>query len=194
MVLDTLNRSIDGSESKDDDMGKYLTAAEAIEQAFGCVVPIVHHCGIDGSRPRGHTSITGTCTAQIAVKKDDATGLAQAMVEFMKEGPADAVVAFKLKTVEVGTDEDGDPITSCVVEPAEAIERKQDPKLSDNNKLALKVLRELIAAEGGAPPKDANIPSSAMVVSAITWRERYYEVFPSTSPTAKAEGICPRVA
>jgi RecA-family ATPase len=33
VVLDTLNRSIDGSESKDQDMGAYLTAAEAIVEA-----------------------------------------------------------------------------------------------------------------------------------------------------------------
>ena len=30
VVLDTLNRSIDGSESKDADMGAYLAAAETI--------------------------------------------------------------------------------------------------------------------------------------------------------------------
>ena len=47
-VLDTLNRSIDGSESKDQDMGAYLDAASAIQRAFECVVLIVHHCGVDG--------------------------------------------------------------------------------------------------------------------------------------------------
>jgi hypothetical protein len=141
IVIDTLNRSIDGSESKDEDMSKYLTAAEAIEAAFECVVIVVHHCGVDGSRPRGHTSMTGTCTAQIAVRKDETTGLAQATVEFMKEGPADAVIAFQLKPVEVGTDEDGDPQESCVVvEAAAASASSGNGALSKNQQTMFSIL------------------------------------------------------
>src|SRR5262249_20943418 len=67
VVLDTLNRSIDGSESIDKDMGAYLAAAEAIVDAFWSAVIIVHHSGVDASRPRGHTSLTGTAAVQIAV-------------------------------------------------------------------------------------------------------------------------------
>jgi RecA-family ATPase len=58
VVIDTLNRSITGSESSDEDMTKYIQAADKIYQAFGCAVLIVHHCGIEGTRPRGHTSPT----------------------------------------------------------------------------------------------------------------------------------------
>ena len=47
VVLDTLNKSLIGSESKDIDMSAYLRAAEAIRDAFGCVVIIVHHCGLE---------------------------------------------------------------------------------------------------------------------------------------------------
>jgi hypothetical protein len=28
-----------------------------IRNAFGCAVIVVHHCGIDATRPRGHTSL-----------------------------------------------------------------------------------------------------------------------------------------
>src|SRR5262249_55468616 len=59
VVLDTLNRSLQGSENDDKDMGMYVKAADAIRDAFGCAVVIVHHCGIEGTRPRGHTSLTG---------------------------------------------------------------------------------------------------------------------------------------
>ena len=53
VVLDTLNKSLMGSESKDTDMSAYVRAAEAIRDAFKCVVIIVHHCGLDDTRPRG---------------------------------------------------------------------------------------------------------------------------------------------
>jgi hypothetical protein len=42
-VLDTLNRSLRGSESSDEDMTAYLNAADAIREAFPCAVIIVHH-------------------------------------------------------------------------------------------------------------------------------------------------------
>jgi hypothetical protein len=118
VVLDTLNRSIDGSESKDADMAAYLAAAEVIVQTFDCVVFIVHHCGIDSSRPRGHTSLTGAVDAQLAVKRD-AAGNVRAEVEYMKDGPEGASFVSTLKPVEVGLDDERKLLTSCVIVPIE---------------------------------------------------------------------------
>jgi RecA-family ATPase len=70
--IDTLNRSLAGSESSDEDMGCYIKAADAVREAFGCAVLIVHHCGVVDNRPRGHTSLTGAADAQIAVRRDEA--------------------------------------------------------------------------------------------------------------------------
>src|SRR5262245_1911051 len=53
VVLDTLNRSLRGSENDSKDMSAYISAADAIREAFRCAVVIVHHCGVDGTRPRG---------------------------------------------------------------------------------------------------------------------------------------------
>jgi RecA-family ATPase len=70
LILDTLNRSLAGSESDDKDMAAYVRAADAIRDAFDCAVVIVHHCGHNGERPRGHSSLIGALDAQIAVKRD----------------------------------------------------------------------------------------------------------------------------
>src|ERR1700730_12482585 len=48
VVVDTLNRSLVGSESSDEDMSGYIKAADAIRDAFNCAVVIVHHCGHEG--------------------------------------------------------------------------------------------------------------------------------------------------
>jgi RecA-family ATPase len=66
VVIDTLNRSLAGSESDDEDMTAYIQAADAIRNAFNCAVIIVHHCGHEGTRPRGHSSLMGALDAQIA--------------------------------------------------------------------------------------------------------------------------------
>jgi RecA-family ATPase len=70
IVVDTLNRSLVGSESKDEDMSDYVRACDRLREAFRCAVLIIHHCGVEATRPRGHTSLTGAADAQVAVKRD----------------------------------------------------------------------------------------------------------------------------
>src|SRR5262249_17521143 len=113
VVIDTLNRSIVGSENSDEDMGNYVKAADAIREAFDCAVVVVHHCGLEGTRPRGHTSLTGAADAQIAVVRNEA-GIITATVEFMKDGEQGIFVPSKLEIVTVGTDDDGNDIASCI--------------------------------------------------------------------------------
>jgi hypothetical protein len=123
VVLDTLNRSLVGSESDDKDMGAYLKAADAVRDAFGCAVIIVPHCGVDATRPRGHTSLTGAVDAQLAVRRDTA-GNVIVEVEWMKDGEEGHRIASRLEAVEVATDSVGQPITSCVVVPANDVPAK----------------------------------------------------------------------
>jgi hypothetical protein len=112
VTLDTLNRSLHGSENSDEDMGNYIKAADAIREAFNCAVIIIHHCGIEGTRPRGHTSLTGAADAQLAGKRDRNNNI-ELKVEWMKDGDSEGqIVTSTLKSVEVGTDSDGEPITS----------------------------------------------------------------------------------
>ena len=124
MVVDTLNRCLVGSESKDEDMADYIRAADPIRAAFDCAVLIVHHCGINGERPRGHTSLTGAVDAQLAVKKDEDSDLVTVTVEHMKDGDFGEVINSRLEVVELDPDEDGDPVTSLVVVPVETIAQR----------------------------------------------------------------------
>ena len=117
-MVDTLNRSLNGSESRDEDMSRYIQAADAVREAFRCAVILVHHCGVESSRPRGHTSLTGAADAQIAVKRDH-TGTICTTLEWMKDGPEGVEVYSRLEPVEVGADDDGDVISSCVVVEAD---------------------------------------------------------------------------
>jgi hypothetical protein len=118
VFIDTLNRSLVGSESKDEDMAAYLAAAAKIEQFFNCLVVLVHHCGIDGTRPRGHTSLTAAVDVQLAVERRADREIV-VRVELAKDMAEGTEIFSRLEMVEVGADPDGDPITSFVVLPAE---------------------------------------------------------------------------
>jgi hypothetical protein len=117
VVLDTLNKSLMGSESKDTDMSAYVRAAEAIRDAFKCVVIIVHHCGLDDTRPRGHTALPGAVDAQLAVAREG--NAVTVTVEMMRDGPEETVVTSMVEVIEVGQDRAGKVLTSLVVKPGE---------------------------------------------------------------------------
>lgn len=157
VVLDTLNRSIAGSENDPADMGQYVRAADMIREAFNCVVIIIHHCGVDGSRPRGHTSLTGAADAQIAVKRDRADNIV-ATVEFMKDGPTGDEIVSLLDQVEVGKDDDGDIITSCVIRPSATASVKAKARVTGQAADALRVLQDTIMEAGVVPPANGQIP------------------------------------
>jgi hypothetical protein len=71
----------------------------------------------------------------------------------MKDGAEGDEIVSRLAVVEIGVDEDGQPLTSCVVEPADVTgpaKAKAQPKLSDKNQIALDALRRAIAAHGAS--------------------------------------------
>ena len=174
VVIDTLNRSLAGSESKDEDMAAYIQAADAVREAFDCAVIIVHHCGVDGTRPRGHTSLTGAADAQHAVTRDVANNIT-VTVEWLKDGPEGAIIVSRLEQVEVGTDEDGEPITSCVVVQADAVPTTATASVKGAAKVALDLLREAIADAGSIPPANSHIPPNTQTISVDTWRAYAYK-------------------
>jgi hypothetical protein len=161
VVLDTLNRSLNGSESNDKDMAQYIRAADAIREAFGCVVIIVHHCGIDGTRPRGHTSLTGAVDTQLAVRRD-AAGNIIVTLEWMKDGREGDTIASRLESVDIGTDIDGDPISSCVVAPIDMpAAPTREERLTKNQETLFSILHEtpsgLTVEEWNTRARDAGI-------------------------------------
>ena len=173
VVLDTLNRSLAGSESNDKDMALYIRAADAIREVFGCVVIIVHHCGVDDSRPRGHTSLTGAVDAQLAVRRDAAENVIVS-VEWMKDGPEGDVIASHLERIEIGTDADGDLVSSCVivtVDSAALATRVVSRRLSDRQRLALDALNEAALAYGKPAPLEWQLPAGIQTVGVDHWRD-----------------------
>jgi hypothetical protein len=192
VVLDTLNRSLAGSESSDEDMAAYVKAADAVREAFDCVVVVVHHCGIDATRPRGHTSLTGAVDAQSVVKRDAANNVILT-VEWMKDGPEGDKIVSKLQCVEVGSDEDGDPITSCAVVEAEGhhSDTRSAAQATGAAKLALDLLHKTLADAGEKAPVSNHVPPDNRVVSLKLWRSYCYEgaISPADTPEARQKAF-----
>jgi AAA domain len=176
IVLDTLNRSLQGSESSDEDMGNYVKAADALREAFNCAVPIVHHCGHDKQRPRGHSSLIGAADALIMVEKAP-DGTVTTTVQEVKDGEAGAKFASRLERVELIDDEDGDPLDSCVIIPvdteaaATGATRARTPKPNSTAGKALNELHHLIIAGRFVVSRNhPRIPDGMHLVDRDAWR------------------------
>jgi RecA-family ATPase len=112
LVIDTLNRIMRGrDENSPDGMGKVIEMLSVLESRLNCFVLVVHHSGKDESRGfRGHSSLFGAIDTSIRIKDYEITTMKQRDGEFGKS------TSFSLRRVDLGEDEDGDPVTSCVVD------------------------------------------------------------------------------
>ncbi len=98
-------------------------------------------------------------------------------VEYMKDGPEGDEINSKLEPVEVGTDDDGDAITSCVVveaEPAKADTVTAGAKLNKNQQSMLTILEDampngLTVDEWNALARDAGLGVTRRT-SLMDWR------------------------
>jgi hypothetical protein len=184
IVVDTLNRSLHGSESDDRDMGAYIQAADRLREEFNCAVIIIHHCGIDDRRPRGHTSLAGAADAQLAIKRDPSSDIV-VRVEWMKDGPQGEEIRSKLEVVEIGLDEDGEPMTSCVVVPsADHPARDRSLALSPRLRRARELLESTIERAGHVvdEPGDISLVLKRVKAAQIDqWREECYLSLPVDS-------------
>jgi hypothetical protein len=156
-------------------MARFLVAAESVALELSCAVIIVHHCGIDASRPRGHTSLSGAVESQLKVERVN-TGEVIVTVELAKDFAEGTEIVSRLERVELGTDADGDPITSLVVLPVEGpIQRRTvTRKLSPRQQLALAALDECAASSGAPSPASLELPARTVVVQLSEWREELY--------------------
>jgi hypothetical protein len=191
VVLDTLNRSLQGSESSDEDMTAYVNAAEAIKDAFHCAVMAIHHCGHNDSRPRGHSSLTAAADVQIKVRRDDLDNVV-AEVEAAKDGPEGETVSGRLETVTVGTDDDHEPMTSCVLVPCDdEPSAPRGKKVRGAAKIALDLLHKTLDENQVAVPTTPHIPKNPRTTLLSMWR-RYCDagmVSDSDKPDSKRKAF-----
>ncbi len=174
IVIDTLNRSLAGSESSDEDMANYIRGADALRDAFGCLVLVIHHCGHDTTRLRGHSSLIGALDCQISVKRNQAEQI-NTLVEWMKDGAEGEKTTSVLEVVEFGRDIAGQKITSCVVRSAgNSMVKDGRRRPRGQAGKALELLENAIIDEGEVPPPSKQIPGQKRIVPLSRWRALCY--------------------
>ncbi|MBK8690280.1 MAG: AAA family ATPase [Betaproteobacteria bacterium] len=177
VVIDTLAVTFGGgNENAPEDMGAYVGNVQRIVRDTGVAVLLVHHCGKDEARGmRGHSALIGALDAELTIEGDDESKVRVLRTGKVREGDAFAdLFAFELERVELGTDPDGDPVTSCVVvwreAPAGRAPTSKGPKSAS---LALRCLEEALSEHGTKLPQTSAIPPGTKAVRMAAWRDRY---------------------
>lgn len=119
VVVDTYARTmVGGNENDAKDAGVMIAHCAVIHRYTGALVILVHHSGKDvNSGARGSSALRAAADVEIEVIRTREYRAAK--IAKMKDGEDSGEYRFHLDIVTLGENEDGDPITSCVVRHAD---------------------------------------------------------------------------
>jgi RecA-family ATPase len=162
IVVDTLARClVGGDENSAQDMGQFLAACDRIRVSAGATVLIVHHVGKSAQAgARGSSAVLGAVDTAIEVETGD--GGRVATVVKQKDGQDGIKIGFDLEVVEIGQDDEGEPITTCVVRSTIEIPKARR-KLMPTQELAMEVLHNVLVDFGEPAPHSVTFPRVAVV-------------------------------
>lgn len=181
VIIDTLSQGTLGIDENSSDMAIPIGNATWIADAIGGLVILIHHLGKDTSKgPRGHSSLVGNVDCAISVTKDG-----EGVLWTVKKSKDDAdgqTVWFKKHIIDLGLDEDGDPVTTCVTEPSQR-ERPKGSAVAEvlkPNSAADKCFKTFLAALHEVKTEGVHVNE---------WRPFYYESSTADSPNTKRNGF-----
>lgn len=192
IVVDTISKTIGVGKENTDDLAVYVANCGALASTFECCVLPVHHRPKDAesTEPRGHGSLKGGVDTVILV---EAGKPKRARITKQKDDEERELLLFNLQPIELGTDDDGDPVSSCIVAPTLDRFVEENPtarklaKLTPNYRVVYDQLGKAIEAEGSSPP--ASIPADLLgqwvgkVVDLKTFSDRSISALRTASDT-----------
>jgi hypothetical protein len=116
VVIDTLSQTLAGDENAADEMAGYLrNLGQQFRDLWNCAVLVLHHSGHSATeRPRGSSAFGGNIDFLMGLHRDERQMLATLSCQKAKDWEPWADATFELRRVELGSDADGDPITSLM--------------------------------------------------------------------------------
>jgi hypothetical protein len=180
IIIDTLARAMaGGDENSPEDMGAMIQAFDRIRDETGAHVMAVHHGGKDEARgSRGHSSLKGAADAELKAAKTDDGGRVATVTKSKDDADGERFL-FKLKVHDLGLDEDGEAVTTCLVEEdvaaSMATDAQRSKPLTPSQRIAFEALTEAIAEAGELAPCQPRVPQGQRAVNEDLWRRYAYQ-------------------
>lgn len=174
IVLDTQARATPGAnENASEDMSRLITHVDRLRDVLEATVLLVHHAGKDATKgARGHSSQLGAVDTAIEVTDR------QMILRKGRDMVSGRSLSFALTPVDLGNDEDGDPVTAVVASllteaPQSALPKRA--KFTGMAGIALAALNRLIVSGKSrtAPAGHSCMPPGVPYVSIDEWTDTF---------------------
>ncbi|NQW11054.1 MAG: AAA family ATPase [Alphaproteobacteria bacterium] len=151
VVVDTLSRALaGGDENSSADMGALVSNIDQIRAQTGVHVMLVHHSGKDTSKgARGHSLLRAAVDTEIEVQRPEGEKVGTAKVRKQRDLECTGRFGYRLEPVELGANDRGMPITSCVVmDVAASSSARASIKLSDEQRAFMREVKTALTDNG----------------------------------------------
>ena len=182
ICIDTLNRASSGSDENDSkDMGRIIEAAKNLQELVGGLIILIHHSGKNSDRGlRGHSSLLAALDTAVEVVKNDKQRSWK--LTKSKDGRDDLAGAFHLEVVNLGEDDDGETISSCVVAADEGV----TPILKPFKPSVKNAIRAYISA---ANTQGVWLKNSFRGLHSDAWRDEYNRTSTNSNKESKRKAL-----
>lgn len=170
IIIDTLTRVFGpGDQNASKDMGRFVANCDLLLKETGAHVTVIHHTSWSGERGKGAIDLDGAVDVSFMVKKKGG-GAYVLELDGANDAEDGVVTTFRMESVTVGEDEDGNPTTAPVIVQDDAKEAAEAfaAAMSGHTAKALEVLRAL-TRWGGHVDIDA-------------WRRGFYDAYLGDKP------------
>jgi RecA-family ATPase len=168
IIIDTLAMAFgSGDENTAKDMGLFIANCTRLRAETGAHVMVIHHSGKDTSKgARGSGSLRAAADSEIELTRSGDVIMAKDRKQRDKE--KGKVFAYRLHSVFLGNDEDGDAVTSAIVETTDPV--KKSPHLKGQALKARQEIDNALADHGKTRPIEGST-NEGRCVSVDKWRE-----------------------
>lgn len=177
VIVDTVARNFGpGNESFTSDMGVFIAnIGKHLQQRFNATVLLIHHSGhFDQDRARGSSALHAAVDREYKISKDT-SGTVRMECKKTKDSDSPEPLSFNPKTIELDqVDEDGEPLTTLVLELTNWTPPQKKHGLGTNQAQAMTILRQLYETAKANLSKSNLDPMSA-IVTVDVWKDEAFE-------------------
>lgn len=128
LAIDTLSRFFMGNENKAEDMNGFIASLIRLSEKYDAAILLIHHTGVSEdaqTRARGSSALRGAVDTEILVEKSESGTLVLTQTK-QRDAEIQEPIHLRLVSHEIDgwLDEDGEPVTSAVLEAVKEDEKR----------------------------------------------------------------------
>lgn len=192
IVIDTIARAMAGDNENDvADMMHFIERRLGELQKHGAAVIVVHHTNKSGG-VRGSSSLLGGVECSFLCAKADDDGVRSVTATKVKDGKEGKLFDYRLRTVDMGVDDDGDKFDSTVIDVVTEAEFENVDNISERARLA-DAVADFVRTYGDTAPS-INALCEGLADAFATTPRKLRDLINAAFPAGQSHVVAPHLA